>query len=64
MRVNGRVLQVAPGQTLLEFLNSQGFDVKRVAVELNGEIVPRTSFPSMGLGDADTLEVVQFVGGG
>ena len=36
----------------------------RVAVERNGDIVPRASWAEVSLEDGDKLEVVQFVGGG
>jgi sulfur carrier protein len=37
---------------------------KRVAIELNGEIIPRSEHPSVTLSDADQLEIVVAVGGG
>jgi sulfur carrier protein len=37
---------------------------KRIALERNGEIVPRSQFGAMELNDGDTLEVVVAVGGG
>jgi thiamine biosynthesis protein ThiS len=36
----------------------------RIAVELNGEIAPRTQWPSLTVADGDKLEIVHFVGGG
>lgn len=36
----------------------------RIAVELNGEIAPRTSWPNLRVADNDRLEIVHFVGGG
>jgi thiamine biosynthesis protein ThiS len=45
-------------------LAQQGFDVARVAVELNGKIICRSDFSKVQLADSDTIEVVQFVGGG
>jgi len=46
---------------LLEHLALQG---KRVALERNGEIIPRGTFASMELQDGDALEIVVAVGGG
>jgi sulfur carrier protein len=46
---------------LIEHLNLQG---KRVALERNGEIVPRGQFEAQELSDGDTLEIVIAVGGG
>ena len=37
---------------------------KRVALERNGEIVPRSRFPEQNLDEGDTLEIVVAVGGG
>lgn len=36
----------------------------RIAVERNGEIVPRTAWGDTPVADSDKLEIVQFVGGG
>ena len=41
-----------------------GFSDKRIAVEKNGEIVPKGEYSNVILSDSDTLEVVAFVGGG
>ena len=46
---------------LIERLQLQG---KRVALERNGEIVPRSTFGSVQLHDGDALEIVVAVGGG
>ena len=47
--------------TLIEFLNMKS---DRVAVEVNREIVPRNRWPQTVLREGDSLEIVQFVGGG
>jgi len=41
-----------------------GFEGKRVAVERNGEIVPKSRYDATALADGDTLEIVRAVGGG
>ncbi len=46
---------------LVEALELQG---KRVAIERNGEIVPRSQYPETTLADGDRLEIVVAVGGG
>jgi sulfur carrier protein len=46
---------------LIEQLELQG---KRIALERNGEIVPRSKFGAMELNDGDALEIVIAVGGG
>jgi thiamine biosynthesis protein ThiS len=50
--------------TLAELIESLGMKPDRVAVELNGEIVPRALWSQTQLKDGDRLEIVQFVGGG
>jgi sulfur carrier protein len=46
---------------LVQQLNLEG---KRVAIERNGEIVPRSQFTQQQLADGDRLEIVAAVGGG
>ena len=50
--------------TLSEVIVSMGLDPSRVAVELNGNIIPRAEFDRTELKDGDSLEIVHFVGGG
>lgn len=50
--------------TVRSLLEELGHDPQRVAVEKNGQIVPRARFADEVLCDADTVEIVQFVGGG
>lgn len=46
------------------YLSQAGFNVQRVVVERNGAIITREHFAETLLADDDSLEVVQFVGGG
>ena len=64
MQINGQNVSAAAGITLAQLLAQQGFDAARVAVELNGRIISRSDFDAVQLADGDTVEVVQFVGGG
>lgn len=52
------------GLKVSEYLLNNGYKVEYVAVELNGEILPRACYPDTVLADGDKLEVVSFVGGG
>ncbi len=61
--INGAPVPAA-GQVLKDCLAENGYDPARVAVERNGEIVPRATFDGVVLREGDVLEVVQFVGGG
>jgi thiazole synthase len=50
--------------TVDELLKHLSLDPAKVAVERNLEIVPRSTYPAVGLSEGDRLEIVQFIGGG
>ncbi len=64
MKVNGLVEPLEKGQTLYQYLSLKNFDLTKIAVERNGEIVPKAEYENVQLEDQDTLEIVRFVGGG
>ena len=64
MRINGETVTLSAPQSVEEMLKAQGYDPQRVAVERNGEIVPRSAFGEVTLMDDDAIEIVAFVGGG
>jgi sulfur carrier protein len=64
MTINGEEKTLAGNLPLSELLQQEGFHIERVAVERNGEIVPKEAYGSVFLSEADKLEVVSFVGGG
>lgn len=63
VRINGSEYDAA-GLSVMQYLQSAGYDPKRVAVELNGDIVAKSQYESVIFADGDTAEVVSFVGGG
>ncbi|REJ79024.1 MAG: sulfur carrier protein ThiS [Acidobacteria bacterium] len=62
--VNGEVKQVPDGIGLGELLERLSMPDKRVAVELNREVIPKTRWAGTPLADEDKLEIIHFVGGG
>nr|WP_297274807.1 sulfur carrier protein ThiS [uncultured Agathobaculum sp.] len=64
MKINGEACACSPGLTVLLLLEQRGHDPQRVAVEKNGQIVPRARFAEEPLHEDDAIEIVQFVGGG
>lgn len=64
MKVNGEQIQLTKATTLEEFLKEQGYNIQRIAVERNDEIVPRENFSEVILNDSDIIEVAHFMGGG
>jgi len=64
LSVNGSERSIAPGTNVELLLASLALAGKRVAVERNGEIVPRSQFGNTPLEQGDQLEIVVAVGGG
>jgi thiamine biosynthesis protein ThiS len=62
--LNGEPRQVAAGTTIAALAAEIGLDPKKIAVERNLEIVPRSTLAEVMLCDGDVLEIVHFVGGG
>ena len=63
VKINGEELNIA-GKTVAEYLAIKNYDLKRIAVERNGDIVPKAQYDETVLKDGDSVEVVSFVGGG
>jgi len=63
VKVNGTELDIA-GKSIAAYLADTNYDRKRIAVERNGEIVPKAQYSDTVLQDGDSIEVVSFVGGG
>ena len=64
IHVNGDLRRVTVGVTIAEMLGELGLDARKVAVERNLEIVPRSAFGETRVHEGDQFEIVHFVGGG
>ncbi|MCB1138648.1 MAG: sulfur carrier protein ThiS [Leptospiraceae bacterium] len=64
MVVNGKQHSWERPANLMEFVESLGLDPRTVAVERNGAIVRRETWPDVKLEQEDRLEIIRFVGGG
>jgi len=64
MRVNGKDLEPSLPMTVKDLVLSEGYRQDRIAVELNGKIVPRSEYSQTLLKNDDSVEIVGFVGGG
>ena len=62
--INGENREAMPQETLQALILRLGLDERKVAVERNLEIVPRSLYQETELQQGDRLEIVQFVGGG
>lgn len=61
--VNGEARETAAA-TVAALVDELGLDRRKVAVERNLEIVPRSLHEAAALGEGDRIEIVQIVGGG
>ncbi len=64
IELNGQARRIDDGLTLLALLEAEGLAARRVAVEINGEIVPRTTHAAHALREGDRVEIVHALGGG
>ena len=62
--INGSSEQLPAGLTVAKLLERLKLRPDRVAVEKNGEILPKATYEEALLADGDCLEIVSFVGGG
>ena len=62
--VNGEERPLEDGKTIADLLAELSLGGRLIAVELNRDIVPAAQYASRAIRDGDTVEIVQFVGGG
>jgi len=62
--LNGEERDVAGVVTIADLVTSLGLDARKVAVERNLEIAPRSTYADTALADGDRIEIVTFIGGG
>ena len=62
--LNGEERDVADVVTIADLVAALGLDARKVAVERNLEIAPRSTYGDTALADGDRIEIVTFIGGG
>jgi len=62
--INGERRDLTGPLSVAALLDTLGLDMRKVAVERNMEIVPRSTYAATLLADGDELEIVHFIGGG
>lgn len=62
--LNGEPRQLSDNYSVLDLLHELRLAEKRLAIELNGEIVPRSAYEETALKDGDKIEIVHAIGGG
>ena len=64
LTVNGEARTFEPLANLSVLVSALGLDGRKVAIERNLEIVPRSAYGKTRLADGDRIEIVHFIGGG
>lgn len=64
IQLNGEARQLQAPLTLHQLLQAEGLGERRVAVEVNGEIIPRSQHAEYALQEGDVVEIVHALGGG
>jgi thiamine biosynthesis protein ThiS len=62
--LNGESYPIPPGSSVARLLVTLGLDPRKIAVERNEAIVPRSLYAATRLEPGDSLEIVHFIGGG
>jgi sulfur carrier protein len=64
LHINGHVTEMPPELTARQLIERLELGGKRIALEVNGEIVPRSAYEVHNLCEGDKIEIVHAIGGG
>tara|TARA_B100001115_G_scaffold116805_1_gene86898 strand:+ start:663 stop:872 length:210 start_codon:yes stop_codon:yes gene_type:complete len=64
IKVNGKTKNISENTNLLRMINSLKIPLKKVAIELNQEIIDKKNLKNIILKKNDRIEIVHFIGGG
>ena len=64
LQINGKEVELSRPTPLVDYLAELGVDIRAVAVEVDGEILPREQVKSHVLQGGQVVEIVRMVGGG
>lgn len=64
IEINGKLQQIGENSSVQSVLENMHLEDKRVAVEVNREIIPRAMHAEYKLAEGDKVEIIQAVGGG
>ena len=62
--INGEAAELPTGSTARQLVDQLKLTGARIALEVNGEIVPRSTYPEHHLNEGDKVEIIHAVGGG
>ena len=64
IQINGRKINISSKLTVFDVLKKYKINEKKVAIELNGKILPKNNLKKKMIKNLDKIEIVQFIGGG
>ena len=64
IQINGKKVVIKQNFSVQDVLKKYRLNRKKVAIELNGKILPQNKYNSRKLKNNDKIEIVQFIGGG
>jgi len=62
--VNGDAVEIAPDATLADLVKRLDLENRRIAIEVNEELIPRSTFADHPIREGDQVEIVHAIGGG
>ncbi|MCI5049707.1 MAG: sulfur carrier protein ThiS [Rickettsiales bacterium] len=62
--INGEMKEFPAGATIAQLIAKLELDLRKIAIEINREIISRSQFDETQLTDGDAIEIVEFIGGG
>ena len=64
IKVNGKIKRIFENTRLLDLIKSLKIPIKKVAIELNQEIIDKKKLKNIKIQNGDKIEIVHFIGGG
>ena len=64
IQLNGKKIKISSNLTVFDVLKKYKINEKKVAIELNGKILPKNNLKKKMIKNLDKIEIVQFIGGG
>ncbi len=64
IRINGKIKLVSKNMKLSDLVNNLKISIKKVAIELNRQIIDKKKIKKISLKENDKIEIVHFIGGG
>ena len=64
IQLNGKTLKINKNLSIKDLLKKYKLDERKLAIELNGIILPKQNYKKKKIKNRDKIEIVQFIGGG